>query len=166
MYFPLTFILFVHAAMLNCPFHMNKGTSNYTKEHNPDSAKPRPMTNDICQSLRLDLVNINVNATFYQNIMHCSKVRTSFIFVDFWPRQSLDQWEMRFGTILGKSLSLSMRMQTFIKIFQTVQEIGPVSLFPNLDLGKAWTNDKWNPAIPWARSCQYQCIGKILSKHS
>ena len=36
-------------------------------------------------------------------------------------------------------------MQNFIKLFHTVQEIGPVSLFSQyLDLGKALTNDKWH----------------------
>ena len=30
----------------------------------------------------------------------------------------------------------------FIKVLHMVQKIGPVSLFPNLDLGKASTDDK------------------------
>ena len=61
-------------------------------------------------------------------------------------------------------LSISMFTQTFIKIFHSVQEIGPFSLFQNLALGKASTNDKCQFAIPWARSCQYQIVCKILSK--
>ena len=46
----------------------------------------------------------------------------------------------------------------FIKMLRTVQEIGTVSLFPNFDLGKTSTNDKWHLAIPLARSCQNQCV--------
>ena len=49
-------------------------------------------------------------------------------------------------------------MQNFIKIFRTAQEIGPVSLFQNLDLNKASTEHKWHLAIPSARSGQYQCL--------
>ena len=63
-------------------------------------------------------------------------------------------------------LSISMFTQTFIKIFQSVQEIGPFSLFQNLALGKASTDDKCQFAIPWARSFQYQIVCKILSKYS
>ena len=59
-----------------------------------------------------------------------------------------------------------MLTQKFIKIFQSVQEIGLFSLFQNLNLGNASTNPKRHLTIPWATSCQYQCIGKILSKYS
>ena len=52
------------------------------------------------------------------------------------------------------------------QIFHSVQEIGPFSLFQNLALGKASTDDKCHFAIPLARSCQYQCVCKILSKYS
>ena len=44
--------------------------------------------------------------------------------------------------------------------------MGPFSLFQNLAFGKASTDDKCHFAIPWARSCQYQCACKILSKYS
>ena len=56
-------------------------------------------------------------------------------------------------------------MQNFITIFFTVVEIGPFSLFQNLELGKASTN-KCHFAISWARSCQCQCLRKSLSKYS
>ena len=39
-----------------------------------------------------------------------------------------------------------------------VKELGSVSLFQNLDLSNTSTNEKCNLAIPWATSCQYQCI--------
>ena len=58
-----------------------------------------------------------------------------------------------------------MCMQTFFTIFHSVQEIGPLSLFQKLDFGITSTNDKCHFAIPWARSCQYQCVCKILSKY-
>ena len=59
-----------------------------------------------------------------------------------------------------------MLTQKFIKIFHSVQEIGPFSLFQNLALGKALTDDKCHFAIPWAWSCQHQIVCKILSKYS
>ena len=77
------------------------------------SAKPRPMTNGILQSLGLDLVNINVCAKFHHNIPFSS-----------------------------------------------------FSHFQNLELGKASTGDKCHFPSSWARSCQYQCVCQILSKHS
>ena len=58
-----------------------------------------------------------------------------------------------------------MCMQTFFTIFHSVQEIGPLSLFQKLDFGITSTDDKCHFAIPWARSCQYQCVCKILSKY-
>ena len=57
-------------------------------------------------------------------------------------------------------------MQNCITIFFTVLQIRPFSLFQNLELGKASTDKKCNFAIAWARSCQYQCLCKSLSKYS
>ena len=73
---------------------------------------------------------------------------------------------MSFDNLIGYILSISMCMQNFITIFLTVQEMGPFSLFPNLALGKAATDDKCHFAIPWARSFQHQIVCKILSKYS
>ena len=84
------------------------------------SAKPRPMKNVISQSLGLDLVNINVYAKVYQNIPLSSRDRAIFTFSEFEPRQHLGQSQMTFDNLLGYILSISMRMQNFIKIFQTV----------------------------------------------
>ena len=64
---------------------------------------------------------------------------------------------MSFDNLIGYILSISMCMQNCITIFftvHTVQEIGPFSLFPNLELGKASTVKKCQFAIFWARSCQ------------
>ena len=59
-----------------------------------------------------------------------------------------------------------MCMQNFITIFHSVQEIAPLSIFQNLELGKASTNEKCHFAISWARSCQYQRLRNSLSKYS
>ena len=59
-----------------------------------------------------------------------------------------------------------MLTQKFIKIFYSVQEIGPFSLFQNLALSKASTDDKSLFVIPWARSFQHEIVCKILSKYS
>ena len=49
-----------------------------------------------------------------------------------------------------------MFTQKFFKIFHSVQEIGPFSLFQNLALDKASADDKCHFAVPWARSFQHQ----------
>ena len=72
---------------------------------------------------------------------------------------------MSFHNLIGYILSISMCMQNFITKFITVQEIGPFSLFQNLELGKVSTDKKCQLAISWARSCQYQCLRKSLSKY-
>ena len=62
---------------------------------------------------------------------------------------------MSFDNFMGYILSISMSMQHFTTIFHSVQEIGPFSLFQDLELGKASTDEKCNFAISWAR---YQCV--------
>ena len=76
----------------------------------------------ISQSLGVDLVNINVYAKLYQNIPLSSRDRAIFTFSEFEPRQCLrvGQSQMTFDNPLGYILSVSMHMQNFIKIFQTV----------------------------------------------
>ena len=88
------------------------------------------------------------------------------LFPDFELRQNLDQSHISFDNLIGYILSISMCMQNFITIFFTVLEIGPFSSFQNLELGKASTDNKCQFAISWARSCQYQCLRKSLSKYS
>ena len=75
------------------------------------------------------------------------------LFSEFEPRQKLNQSQMSFDNLMGYILSISMCMQNFITIFHSVQEIAPLSLFQNLELGKASTNEKCHFAISWARSC-------------
>ena len=48
---------------------------------------------------------------------------------------------MSFDYLMGYIMSISVCMQNFITIFHSVQEIGPVSLFQNLELGKASTDE-------------------------
>ena len=78
------------------------------------------MKNVISQSLGLDLVNINVNAKVFQNIPLSSRDRAIFTFSEYEPRQRLGQPQMIFDNLLGYILSTSLRMQNFIKIFQTI----------------------------------------------
>ena len=80
---------------------------------------------------------------------------------EFEPRQNLDQSQMIFDTLLCYVLSISRCMQNFITVFQ---EIGPFSLFQNLELGKASTDAKCHFATSWDRYCQYQYVCKISSQ--
>ena len=69
--------------------------------------------------------------------------------------------QMLFDYLMGYILSISMCMQNFITRFYLVQEIAPLSLFQNLELGKASTDEKCHFAISWARFCQYQVYAKV-----
>ena len=64
------------------------------------------------------------------------------LFSEFEPRQKLNLSQMSFDNLMGYILSIPMCMQNFIKIFHSVQEIGPFSLFQNLELGKTSTDEK------------------------
>ena len=88
------------------------------------------------------------------------------LFSEFEPRQQLNQSQMSFDNLMGYILSISMCMKSFITIFHSVQEIAPLSLFQNLERGKASTNEKCHYAISWARAWQYQCLCNSLSKYS
>ena len=92
-------------------------------------------------------ININVYAKVYQNIPVSSRDRAIFTFSEFVNTTSCQYYIM----------SVLMCMQNFITIFHSVQEIGPFSLFQNLEVGKASTDEKCHFAISWARSCLYQC---------
>ena len=48
---------------------------------------------------------------------------------------------MSFDNLMGYILSISMCMQNLITILHSVQEIAPLSLFLNLELGKASTDE-------------------------
>ena len=87
------------------------------------------------------------------------------LFSEFEPRQNLDLSQYHL-TISFYILSISMCMQNFITVSFTVLEIGSFSLFQNSELGKSSSDKKCQFAISWARSCQYQCLHKGLSKYS
>ena len=70
-----------------------------------------------------NLIGYILYAKLYHNILHSSRDRAIFTF----------------DNLIGYVLSISMCMQKFITIFFTVLEIGPFSLFQNLELGKATT---------------------------
>ena len=63
---------------------------------------------------------------------------------EFEPRQKLNQFQMSFDKLMGYILSISMCMQKFITIIHSVQEITPLSMFQNLELGKAATEKNVN----------------------
>ena len=88
------------------------------------------------------------------------------LFSEFEPRQNLGLSQISFDNLIVFILAMPMCMQNFITIFFTVLEIGPFSLFQNLELGKASNDKKCQFTISWARSCQYQCLHKCLSKYS
>ena len=75
------------------------------------------MKSVISQSLDLDLVNINVYAKVYPNMPLSSRDRAIVTFSECEPRQRLGQSQMTFDNLLGYILSISMRIQNFIKIF-------------------------------------------------
>ena len=89
----------------------------------------------------------NVYAKFHHNIPLSSRDRAFFTFSEFGAWQNLDRRKMTFHSLLGKILIISMLTQKSIKIFHSVQEIRPFSLFQNLALGKASTDDKCHFAI-------------------
>ena len=54
---------------------------------------------------------------------------------------------MSLDNLVGYIVSIPMCMQNFITIFHSVQEIGPFSLFQNLELGKISTDNKCHLSI-------------------
>ena len=99
------------------------------------------MINVISQFLGLDLFNIKLSAKFYQTIPNSLRVKFHF-FSESEPRQNLDQSQMSFENLIGYIMSIILCMQNFITIFHLFREIGPFSLFQNLELGKASTDEK------------------------
>ena len=100
------------------------------------SAKPRPMINIILQFLGLHLFNIKLSAKFYQNIPNDLIVNFHFfrIWISDKPRPIPNVIWQSHGLHL---VNIPMCMQNFITRFHSVQEIGPFSLFQNLELGKS-----------------------------
>ena len=111
--------------------------------------------------------------SLFQNLALCkapTDAKCHFAIVSFFsefePREKLNQPQMSFDNLMGYILSIAMCMQNFITIFHSVQKMAPISLFQNLELGKASTDGKYHFVISWARSYQYQCLRNSLSKYS
>ena len=93
------------------------------------------MINVIVHFLVLDLVNINVSAKFYQNIPNGLRVKFH-CFKNLNLGKTSTNPQMSFDNLIGYIMSISMCMHNFIIILHSVQEIGPFSLFQNLDLSQ------------------------------
>ena len=104
----------------------------------------------------------NVYAKFHHNIPLSSRDRAIFTFSEFGARQKLNQSQVSFDNLMGYILSISICIQNCITIFHSVQEITPLSLFQNLELDKAATNEKCHFAISWAISMFAQQFIKIF----
>ena len=129
------------------------------------SAKPRPMKNVSSQSLGLDLVNINVYATVYQNLPLNLRERAYFHFFRIWrsakPRPMIN--------VILQFLELDLvNINVSAKLYQKIPNglRDKFNFFQNLNLGKTSTNPKCHLTTSWATSCQYQCVCKISSQYS
>ena len=116
------FIMSISMCMQNfiTIFHSVQEIEPFSLFQNLELGKASTDENVISKSLALDLVNIYVYAKVYQNVPLSLRDRTIFTFLEFEPRQRLGQSQMIFDNVVGYILSISMRMQIFIKIFQTV----------------------------------------------
>ena len=74
------------------------------------------------------------------------------LFSEFEPRQNLDLSQISFDNLIGYILSISMFTQKCIKIFHSVQEMGPFILF------RIWHSAKPRPMI----NVILQCFGLDL----
>ena len=94
-------------------------------------------------------ININVYAKFHHNIPLSSRDRTIFTFSEFEPLQCLGQSQMTVDNLLGYMLSISLRLQNFIKIFQTVwvidifHEQANVKIVTNRPASKSSQTVRW-----------------------
>ena len=75
--------------------------------------------------------------------------------------------------VISQSLGLDLvNITVYAKVYQNIslssrdRAIFTFSLFKNLALGKASTDNKCHFAISWTRCHQYQCVCKNLSKYS
>ena len=123
------------------------------------------MKHIISQSLRLDLVNIDVYAIVYQNIPLSLRDRAIFQFFRIW--RSAKHRPMI--NVILQFLELNLvNINVSAKFYQNIPNGLRVKVhcFQNLNLGKTSTNPKCHLTISWATSCQYQCVCKILSQCS
>ena len=118
------------------------------------------------QSLCLDHVSSNGYAKFYQNIPKGSRDRASFMFFRIWTSAK----PRPIPNIIWQSQWLHfININVYAKFHHNILHSSrdrAILLFHNLELGKASTDKICSFAISWARSCQYQCLRKSLSKCS
>ena len=123
------------------------------------------MKNVISQSLGLDLVNIKVYATVYQNIPLSLRDRAIFTFFRIWrsakPRPMINVI-LQFFELDLVNINVSAKFYQNIPNGLSVK----VHCFQNLNLGKTSTNPNCHLTISWPTSCHYQCICKISSQYS
>ena len=120
------------------------------------------MKNVISQSLGLDLVNINVYATVYQNIPLSLRDRAIFIFFRIWrsakPRPMIN--------VILQFLELDLvNINVTAKFYQNIPNGLRVKFhcFQNLNLGKTSTNPKCHLTISWAKSCISMCMQNSIT---
>ena len=98
------------------------------------------MINVILQFHGLDLFNIKLSVKFYQNIPNGLRVNFHF-FQNLNLGKISTNPKCHLTISWATSCQYTMCMQNFITIFHSVQEIGPFSLFQNLELGKTSTDE-------------------------
>ena len=117
--------------------------------------------NVISQSLGLDLININVYATVYQNIPLSLRDGAIFTFSEYGARLMIN--------VIFHFLELDLvNINVSAKFYQNIPNGLRVKFhcFQNLKLGKPSTNPKCHLTISWATSCQYQYVCKVSSQYS
>ena len=119
------------------------------------------MKNAISQSLRVDLGNIKVYATVYQNIPFSLRDRAIFTFSEFGARQSLDQWI----NVILQFIELDLvNINVSAKFYQNIPNGLRVKFycFQNLKLGKTSTNPKCHLTISLASSIS-MCMQNFIT---
>ena len=108
-------------------FHSVQEIGPFSLFQNWSSAKPRPMKNVISQFLELDLVNINVYAKVYQNILLSS--RDSVVFTFFRICRSAKPRPMI--NVISKSLGPDVvNINAYAKFYQNIPNDLELSTFP------------------------------------
>ena len=146
---------------------------------NLNLGKPQPKTNGIWQSIGLDLANLNVYANFHHHVPHSSRDRAIFTFLEFGLRHSLDRWKCLFAIPWARSCQYqcackiiskySKRFNSYGHVHTQLHKLTREKQLKSSEFGPrhiASTDENCHFAIHLARSCQYQCVCKKVSKYS
>ena len=117
------------------------------------------MKNVISQSLGLDLVNINVYASVYQNIPFSLRDRAIFTFSEFGARQSLDRINIILQFLELDLVNISVSAKSYQNIPNGLRV--KFHCFQNLNIGKTSTNPKCHLTISWATSFNINMYAKF-----